>query len=245
MSGHSHYATIKRKKEVSDAARGKVFSKHVRAIAVAIKVGGGPDPNINSRLRFAIEQAKADNMPKSNVDRALNKASEVGNLEEMTYEGYGPEGVGVVVTTATDKRNRTTQEIKNIFEKGGGSLSGPGAVSYNFEPKGFLVVKKTNDPDSQMLSLIDLGVEDVEETDDAIEVFVAPDETTNVKEELENNGFKVISFKLIQKPKTLVTISNPQKAKQLLKFLETLEDQEDVQDVFANIDIPESAMEQL
>lgn len=142
MSGHSHYATIKRQKEAKDSAKGRIFSRHAKAIALAIKVGGSADPELNSKLRFAIEQAKADNLPKANIERILQRSQEMGDLEEVVYEGYGPLGVGVVVDAVTNNRNRTSQEIKNIFERAGGRLAGPGSVSYNFELKGMFTVKK-------------------------------------------------------------------------------------------------------
>ena len=154
MSGHSHYATIKRKKDSTDAVKGMIFSKHSKAIQVAIKTGGSPDPDTNAKLRFTIDQAKSDNMPKANIDRILAKASEAGNLDEVTYEGYGANGIAVIVNTATDNRNRTSQEIKNIFERGGGSLAGPGAVSFNFESKGLIVLEKKSDVDEQCWYLL-------------------------------------------------------------------------------------------
>jgi len=174
MSGHSHYATIKRQKALTDAARGNVFSKHAKAIMIAAK--GGGDPESNFKLRVAIDKARAENMPKDNIERAIAKAtSEGGVLTEAVYEGFGPSGVAVIVEAATDNKNRTAQEIKNLFERGGGSLAGPGAVSFNFESKGFLLIKKTSDPDSQMLTIIDMGVEDITDSVDGLEVYVAPD----------------------------------------------------------------------
>src|SRR3989344_6041026 len=150
MSGHSKWATIHRSKEVKDAKRGNLFAKMGRAISIAVKAGGGPDPSANFKLRVAIEKARAADMPKENIERAIAKASEGGALEEVTYEGFGPGGIGVIVEAATDNKNRTAQEIKNAFERGGGNLAGPGSVSFNFEQKGFLLVKKTDKPDEQM-----------------------------------------------------------------------------------------------
>jgi len=238
MSGHSHFATIKRQKAANDAVRGKVFSRHSKAIAIAIKEGGGADPEGNSKLRFAIEQAKADNMPKVNIERVLSRASEAGDMEEVTYEGFAPEGVGVVVKAATDSRNRTSQAIKNIFEKSGGTLAGPGAVLFNFEQKGLILVKKQADVQMQMLSLIDLGVEDVEEADDAIEAYVSPANLSGTKETLSGSGFEVMSFSLIMKPINLVLVEDADKVKKIINLLDQLEEQEDVQDVYSNIDIP-------
>ena len=197
MSGHSHYSTIKRQKEANDAAKGKVFSKMARAIAIAIKAGGGADPAQNYKLRIAIEQAKASNVPKSNIDRILSRAQEELSYDEFTYEGYGPEGIAVIVDVATDNRNRTSQEIKNIFERSGGSLAGPGSVSFNFEPKALIVVGKGEDVDSQMLKLIDLGVDDVNESEDRIEVYTTQEKAGEIKELLEKSGFTISSFEII------------------------------------------------
>jgi len=239
MSGHSHYSTIKRQKEANDAAKGKIFSKMARAIAIAIKAGGGADPAQNYKLRIAIEQAKASNVPKSNIDRILSRASEEISYDEFTYEGYGPEGIAVIVDVATDNRNRTSQEIKNIFERSGGSLAGPGSVSFNFEPKALIVVNKLEDIDSQMLKLIDLGVEDLNESEDGIEVYTTQEKAGEIKELLEKNGFTISSFEIIKKPKNVMTITDEKKARRIITFLEVLEDHEDVQNVFSNLDIPD------
>lgn len=142
MSGHSKWSTIKRKKETSDAARGKLFSKLSRAISIAVKTGGGPDPSSNSKLKVAIDAAKSANMPKINTERAISRGGGKDNLEEITYEGFGPLSIGVLVEVTTDNRNRSGQDIKVLFEKGGGRLGGPGSVSHNFESKGLLLVKK-------------------------------------------------------------------------------------------------------
>ena len=233
MSGHSHYATIKRQKAVTDAARGNVFSKHAKAIMIAAK--GGADPESNFKLRVAIDKARADNMPKDNIERAIAKAtSEEGVLTEAVYEGFGPSGVAVLVEAATDNKNRTAQEIKNLFERGGGSLAGPGAVSFNFESKGFLLVKKTSDSDSQMLSIIDMGVEDITESEDGLEVYVAPDKLGEVKKKVEEAGFEVKEVELQMKPKNLIEVPQTESDK-IVKFLEILESHDDVQKVYANI----------
>ncbi len=244
MSGHSHYATIKRQKEAKDAVRGNLFSKLAKAITIAVKAGGGPDPTSNFKLRMVMDAARAANMPKDNIERAISKASGPESLEEVTYEGYGPSGVAVVVEAATDNRNRTGQEIKNIFERGGGNLAGPGAVSFNFEPKGLLLVEKGSDPQSQMLSMIDLGVEDVEETADAIEVYVAQDKLADVRQRLTEAGFNVTSFEHYLKPKNLQPVTDPKEAGKVLSFLDSLEALEDVQKVHANVDIPDDIVAQ-
>lgn len=238
MSGHSHYATIKRQKAATDAARGNVFSKHARAIMIAAK--GGGDPDTNFKLRVAIDKARTDNMPKDNIERAIAKAtSEGGALEEVVYEGFGPSGVSVMVEVATDNKNRTAQEMKNLFDKSGGNLAGPGAVSYNFESKGFLLIKKADDAESQMLSLIDMGVEDVAESPDGIEVYVAPENLSQTRKDLEGKGFEMIETEIQMKPKTFQTLENAAEAQKAVKFLEALEEHDDVQRVFSNLDIPE------
>lgn len=240
MSGHSHYSTIKRQKETRDAAKGKIFSKLARAISIAVKTGSSADPDSNPRLRVAIEQARAVNMPKENVERAISKATKEGeSLEEVNYEGFGPGGVGVIVETATDNKNRTAQEIKNIFERAGGSMGGPGSVSFNFESLGLVVLPKDADSEQQMLKLIDFGAEDLEETEDAIEIYTSPDKLSELKKDLDTAGFNVSSVELVKRPKNVVTINDPSMAQRLMKFLDTLEEHEDVQKVFANLDIPQ------
>ncbi|MGB6839020.1 MAG: YebC/PmpR family DNA-binding transcriptional regulator [Microgenomates group bacterium] len=242
MSGHSHYATIKRQKETKDAARGQLFSKLARAVSVAVKTGGGANPDTNYKLRVAIDKAKVANMPKGNIDKAISKGSGRGTLEEVIYEGFGPGGIAVIVEVATDNRNRSGQEIKNLFERGGGRLAGPGAVSFNFEAKGLLLVEKKKDKDEQMLTLIDLGVEDMEEMEDGIEVYVESGRLSEIKSKLEKEGFKVTSSELAQKPKNYQIISDKNAASKILSFLNKLEEHDDVQKVFANFDIPEDIL---
>ena len=244
MSGHSHFATIKRQKAVNDAAKGNVFSKMARAIMIAAK--NGADPDMNFKLRFEIDKARAVSMPKENIERAIARATtEAANLEEITYEGFGPNGIAVMVEAATDNKNRTAQEMKNVFEKNGGSLGGPGSVAYNFDQKGFLLIKKSDDADAQMLSLIDLGVEDIEDTDDGLEVYVAPDKLGELHKDLLSKGFEVPTIELQMKPKNLQTISDPAQASKALKFLDSLEEMDDVQKVFSNLDIPDETLSQL
>lgn len=240
MSGHSHYATIKRQKEAKDAAKGKMFSKMARAIAIAVKSGGGiTDPNINYKLKVAVEQARAFNIPKANIERILSRTDTEKAYEEATYEGYGPGGIAVIVEVATDNKNRTGQEIKNIFERGGGSLAGPGSVLYNFEQKVLIVVKKETSVDSQMLKLIDLGVEDIEESEDGLEVYVPLVSAGEIKEKIADLGFAVSSFEIIQRPKNLLTLTDEKQAARAIAFLDDLDDHEDVQNVFSNLDVPD------
>jgi len=239
MSGHSHYATIRRQKEARDAAKGRLFSKLARMISIAVRTGGSADPEANYKLRMAIETARSFNMPKENIERAISASKlKQENIFEVVYEGFAPGGVAVMVEAATDNRNRTSQEIKNIFERGGGSLAGPGSVAFNFEPKGMLLVKKSDNPEDQMLKLIELGVDDLVETEDGIEVYVAPDEVGNVRSKIKDLGFEVLSFELIQKPKNKILIQDLALAEKVLRLLDNLEEHEDVQKVYANLDIP-------
>jgi YebC/PmpR family DNA-binding regulatory protein len=242
MSGHSHFATIKRQKEAKDSAKGKVFSRHAKSIAIAIKAGGNANPDMNARLRFAIDQAKADNMPKTNIDRILARAEDAGSIDEITYEGYGPSGIMVLVETATDNRNRTAQEMKSIFDKNGGNMGGPGSVSFNFEPRGLIVVTKGENAEEQMLQLIDIGAEDIVETDDAFEVYVTQDTIGTMRKALEDAQFPIVSFELMQRPKTYQVVDDPASAKKVLTFLDSLENYDDVQKVHSNVDIPEDIL---
>jgi len=246
MSGHSHFATIKRAKEANDSARGKVFSKHSKAIAIAIKSGGNADPEMNSKLRFSIEQAKADNMPKANIDRILERANEVKNIEEVIYEGFGPDGINVMILAATDNKNRTSQEIKNMLEKGGGNMAGPGAVAFNFDQLGQVVVKKIDSGEEQTLQIIDVpGVVDVEDVGDELEVYTSPQKVAEVKDALVALTFDVGSFALMMKPKSTVSIATPEKAKKIMAFIDNLDEHDDVQDVFTNVDIPDDVASQM
>ncbi|OGM18482.1 hypothetical protein A2686_02650 [Candidatus Woesebacteria bacterium RIFCSPHIGHO2_01_FULL_38_10] len=243
MSGHSKWSTIKRQKGVRDIERGKVFSKLARAISIAVRAGKSSDPSANPKLRVAIEHARALNMPKDNIQRAISRGSgERKEFEEISYEGFGPSGVAVIVEAATDNRNRTGQEIKNIFERVGGNLVGPAAVSFNFEPRGLIVVKKEKDSEEQMLKLIDAQVEDIDETGDALEIYVSPGNLADSCNTLKNLGFSIISSELVKKPKNLQTIEDRKTAEKLLNFLDSLENHEDVQKVYANFDIPQEVL---
>ncbi len=244
MSGHSHFSTIKRQKEAKDQARGKIFSKMGRAITIAVKTGGGPDPESNYKLRMAVDLARAANMPKDNIERAISKGQGAGkSMEEVVYEGFGPEGIGVIAEVTTDNRNRTAQEMKNLFERSGGNLGGPGSVSFNFQKYGFLFIEKSENTEEQMLKLIDLGIEDMEETSDGIEIYLSPDKLREVRKKLDEAQVPVRSVELIMKPTTLQSVSSGSAAK-VLAFLEKLDEHEDVQNVFTNADIPEEALTQ-
>lgn len=246
MSGHSKWSTIKRQKEATDIKRGKIFSKLAKAITLAAREGA--DPETNFRLRLEMERAKQANMPKENIERALRKAqgkAGEGLLEEVVYEGYGPSGVAIIAEAATDNRNRTTAEMKKLFERGGGSLSGPGTVSYQFRPRGLITVEKTGKPDEQILKIIDLGVEDVEEAKDALEVYTQSQKLGEVRKKLNQGGFKVLSAELVRQPKNEIQIKEPEKAAKLLKLMNDLQEHDDIQRIFANLDIPEEVLQQV
>ena len=235
MSGHSHFATIKRQKAANDAVKGNMFSKMVRSIMIAAK--GGADPDMNFKLRVEIDKARAISMPKENIERAIAKATtEEANLDELNYEGFGPGGLNVVVEAVTNNKNRTAQEIKNIFEKAGGSMGGPGAVMFNFEKKGFLFVKKTANAEDEMLKLIDAGVEDVNETEDGIEVYTAPEKLGETRKKLQELGFEVTETELQLKPLNTMKIESPEQEEKIMKFIDALDENDDVQKVFTNLE---------
>lgn len=238
MSGHSKWSTIKRQKEATDKKRGLIFSKLSKQISIAAREGA--DPEENFKLRLAMEKAKQANMPKANIKKAIVRGGgEVGSgrWEEAVYEGYGPARVAVVVEVVTDNKNRTTSEIKNIFERGGGNLASPGAVAYQFEKMGMVTIEKPKDVEKAILSIIDLGVEDVEEAEDAIEVYTRPERLDEVAKKLKEANFSVQDKELMMRPKLIVKISDKDKKEKILKFMETLEDHDDVEKVFANFDL--------
>jgi len=246
MSGHSHFATIKRAKEAKDLQKGKVFSKHARAISIAVKTGGGIDPDSNYKLRMAIEAARGDNTPKENIERAIAKAgSEAANLEEYSYEGFGPFGVAIIVEAAADNKNRTAQEIKNLFERGGGTMGGLGSVSYNFDNKGMIQVEKNQDPDAQILSLIDLGVDDYEEDNSMFFLYVPYEKTGELRDTISSKGFVVVSAKPIKKAKNVVEIDDTDKAEKIFSFIEKMEEHDDVQNVYSNISVSEELIQKM
>lgn len=235
MSGHSHFATIKRQKGLKDAAKGNIFGRLSKMISIAIKAGGSANPDMNFKLRVAIDKARENNMPKDNIDRILKSATEkMDSIEEITYEGFGPFGMSVIVETATDNKNRTAQEIKSLFEKGGGNMGGPNSVSYNFEHKGYLLIEKGTDVESQLLSLMDLGVDDVEETDEGIEVYTLPDQLKEVSDKVLASGFKVIRMELTMLPKNYITVTDDAQIEKITKFIESFEGHDDVQRIYHN-----------
>jgi len=243
MSGHSKWATIKSQKESTDKQRGKTFSKLSKLIAIAAR--DGSDPKSNFKLRLAVEKARQANMPKDNISRAIKKGSgeeEGVRFEEMTFEGYGPDGIGIIIETVSDNRNRTTSELKNILERGGGSMASPGSVAFLFKKLGFIKVEKapkTGNIDDQILKIIDMGASDVEEMADVIEIKTQPEQLREVKDKVEVAGFVVRGAELIFEPSGPVIISDLGKAEKILKFMGAIEEHDDVQRVTANFDIPD------
>lgn len=249
MSGHSKWATIHRQKEVNDSKRGQVFTKLAVAITAAVKTSGGiGDPDKNFKLRLAIEKARSLNMPKDNIQRAIDRATGAGgegDWEDVLYEGYGPNGIAVMIEASTDKRTRTAQEVKTTMEKSGGTLAGPGAVSYQFERKGLITLSKPADVEEAILQIIDLGASDVEEATGVIEVYTEPDKLEELKTELQKVGFNLVSFEVVMKPKTTVVINDAVTAEKIVSFMEKLEELPDVQKVYSNFDISEETAKQL
>ena len=247
MSGHSKWSSIKHKKGAADAKRGQLFSKLSRAIIVAAKEGG-PDPDGNLALQNAIEKARSYSMPKDNIERAIAKGSgadaEGSSFETVVYEGYGPEGVAVLVEAVTDNRNRTASEVRHAFTKHGGNLGTTGAVAWQFERRGVVLVSAEGaDEDSLVMTAAEAGADDVELDGSSFVVTSAPELLTPVREALESAGLAVESVELAMVPKTTVAVSDESTARRIVKLVEGLEDTEDVQDVYANFDIPEAVLE--
>ncbi len=247
MSGHSKWASIKHKKALVDAKRGKIFTKFIREITVAAKTGGG-DPGSNPRLRTAIASAKSANMPVDNIDRAIKKgtgALEGVNYEEVFYEGYGPEGVAVYVQCLTDNKNRTASEIRNIFSKKSGNMAGAGSVAWLFEKRGLIVVHESKANEDQLMELVlNAGAEDLSKADDKFEILTNPSEFEAVKKALEDAKINYESADIHFIPKNLVSV-NATHARQVLTLIESLEDHDDVQNVYANCDIPDEVMKEI
>jgi YebC/PmpR family DNA-binding regulatory protein len=247
LSGHSKWSSIKHKKGAADAKRGKLFSKLSRAIIVAAKEGGG-DPANNLALQNAIEKARSYSMPKDNIDRAIAKGSgadaDSEAFEEIVYEGYGPEGVAVIVEALTDNRNRTASEVRHMFAKHGGNLGASGAVAWQFERRGVVVVPAQGvDEEELLMTAADGGADDVEQDGDVFQVTSAPEALSSVRAAIEAAGFAVDSAELVMLPKTTVAVEDEAKARQVMRLIDALEDNDDVQDVYANFDIPERVLE--
>lgn len=245
MSGHSKWSTIKRKKAAVDAKRGKIFTRLLREITIAARIGGG-DPAGNPRLRSAIQECKANNVPNDKVDRAIKKGTgelEGAALEEIVYEGYAPGGVAVLVETMTDNRNRTVGEVRHAFSKYGGNLGENGCVSYMFDKRGyFLVDPETMGEEDFMELALDLEVDDVATEKGGYEMFSAPEDYNRIIEALEERGVAVAEKALAMIPSTTVPVPDDQ-APQILRFMEAMEDLDDVQNVWANFDLSDTALE--
>ena len=246
MSGHSKWANIKHRKGAQDAKRGKVFTKLIKEITIAAKIGGG-DPGANPRLRTAIDKAKNENMPKDTIDRAIKKG--IGGLEgveyeEGTFEGYGPGGVAVIVEFMTDNRTRTVADVRHIFTKHNGSLGVNGSVSFLFERKGLIAFNNDNDFDAIFEAALEAGAEDVKDEGDAFEVITDPADFIEVRDALGDKGLSWETAEITMIPQTMVQLEGKQ-AEQMLKMMDKLEDNDDVQNVYANFDISDAEIEKV
>ncbi|MFD1188138.1 YebC/PmpR family DNA-binding transcriptional regulator [Pontibacter rugosus] len=251
MSGHSKWSTIKRKKGALDAKRSKIFTKLIKEITVAVKEGGGADPDGNPRLRLAIQASKAANMPKDNIERAVKKGegSDAGDYTEVSYEGYGPNGVAVFVECLTDNINRTVQNLRTIFNKSGGSLGVSGSVEYLFDRKGVFVAKRNPEQpieeDELLLELADGGAEEVEFEEEYITIYSAMEDFGALQKKVEDLNLDLESAELQRLPQTTVEVEDPEAVRKLLKLIDALEDDDDVQQVYHNLELSEEVMAEL
>jgi YebC/PmpR family DNA-binding regulatory protein len=249
MSGHSKWSSIKHKKGAADAKRGKLFSKLARAIIVAAREGG-PDPAANLALQNAIEKARSYSMPKDNIERAIARGSGAGAdseaFEQITYEGYGPNGVAIIVEALTDNRNRTASDVRHVFAKNDGNLGTSGAVAWLFERRGVVLVDSDRaEEDDVMLAAADGGADDVTQDGSSFQVMTTPENLTAVREALESVGIAVESAETTMVPKTTVELGDEAGARKTLRLIDALEDLDDVSEVFANFDIPEHLLEEV
>ena len=241
MSGHSKFANIKHKKEKNDAAKGKIFTIIGREIAVAVKEGG-PDPSNNFKLAKVIEKAKSNNMPNDTIERGIKRASgELGNVnyEYITYEGYGPNGIAIIVNTLTDNKNRTAGNVRSAFTKGQGSIGTPGCVSFMFDKRGQIIIDKEEcdmDADDLMMIALDAGAEDFNEEEDSFEILTDPDSMEEVRDALKAEGIELVSAEVTMIPQNYVTLTDETAIKNLQKTLDLLEDDDDVESVYHNWD---------
>lgn len=241
MSGHNKWSKIKNTKGAEDAKRAKTFQKISREIYMAVK-NGGPDPDANPALRMAMDKAKSANMPKSNVERAVSKGGNNGdteNYDEVTYEGYGPNGIAVYVETLTDNTNRTLSNVRTIFNKNGGNLGESGSVSYMFDRKGYLAIDRENyeiDEDSMLMAALEAGAEDMETSDEVYEIYTDASDFGSVRDALEEQGFKFASAELTMVPKTMMEVPEDKKTT-FQNLIERLEDDDDVQNVYFTADL--------
>ena len=248
MSGHSKWHNIQAKKGKADAARGAIFTKIGREIAIAVREGGA-NPESNGKLRDVIAKAKANNMPNDNIQRSIKKASgELSNVnyEQITYEGYAPGGVALIVDTITDNRNRTASDIRHCFSKNGGNLGTTGSVSFMFDEKGVLVVERTpgSDEDEMMMLALDAGAEDMKVDEDAYEIYTAPNDFSTVRENLEKQGMTFLSAEVDKIPQNTVAVDDPETLKSIQKLLEMQEDNDDVQNELHHAELPEEEEEE-
>jgi len=245
MSGHSKWHSIKHKKGAVDAKRGKVFTKLIKEITVATRLGG-KDPDSNARLRTAIVTAKAENMPRDNIDRAIKKGTgelEGSNYEEVIYEGYGPGGIAVLVEVLTDNKNRAVADVRHLFERHGGSLGEAGCVAWMFFQKGLIVLRKDQVDEEKLLEVaLEAGAEDIKEGQKEFEVIAEPSSFEHVKAAIDSAGLSYVLAEITMTPKTTVNLDGKH-AEQMLTLMELLEDNEDVNHVYANFDIPDEVME--
>ncbi len=245
MSGHSHWAGIKYKKAANDAKRGKIWSKIARIIIVAAKAGGG-DPSQNLSLRYAIDKAKAANMPKDTIEKAIKKGTGEGggaNFEEVVYEGYAPGGIAIMVDALTDNRHRTGPEIKKIFERRGGSLGATGCVGWMFHKKGLITVETDKASEDDLMELaLGAGAEDMQNTGTVYEITCEPSSYDSLKTALKEKGIPMAVSEISMIPQTTVPVNEPETARKILALMEDFEDHDDVQNVYANFDIPEDIL---
>lgn len=248
MAGHSHWAGIKHKKGAADAKRGKLFSKLAKAIIIAARDGGG-DPEMNLSLKYAVDTAKASNMPKDVIERAIKKGTgELGgeSIQELVYEGFGPEKVAVVLDILTDNRNRTASELRKIFERRGGNLGSPGSVVWMFETKGVIEVGRDVIAEDALLELVlEAGAEDLKVEADCYQITTSPEAFTAVRTALEEKGVAVNMAEIMRLPTTTVPVTDPRKAEKVIQFVSELDDHDDVQRVSANFDIPDAILENI
>ena len=241
MSGHSKWSTIKRKKGANDAQRAKIFTKIAREIIVAVKAGG-PDPDNNASLKDVIAKARSNNMPNDNINRTIKKAAgdtDTSTYENITYEGYGPNGVAVIVNTLTDNRNRTAADVRHAFDKFGGNMGQNGCVSFMFDKKGVIIIENDDiDEDEITMDALEAGAEDIEVDTDSIEITTAPEDLSTVREALEAK-YTLASAEVSMVPQTMTELADPDSIKNMNRMLEMLEDNDDVQDVYHNWDMPD------
>ena len=241
MSGHSKFANIKHKKEKNDAAKGKIFTIIGREIAIAVKEGGA-DPNNNSKLRDVIAKAKASNMPNDTIERGIKKAAgnqDAVNYEQVTYEGYGPNGIAIIVDALTDNRNRTSADVRAAFSKGQGNVGTPGCVSFMFDKRGQIIIDKEEcsmDPDDLMMEALDAGADDFQEEEDSYVIMTDPDAFSQIREALEAKGIPMASAEVTMIPQTYVSLTDETAVKNLNRILDLLDESDDVQAVYTNLE---------